>query len=147
MKARLCLLALAIACASTATLAQQATPKKAEPVVCDKNSCQLTVTATACDGKGVTVTPDVVKMKKGNKDAKLTWTLKDSAGFAFATGGIFFKDEEKAKKDFVDRKKVSGTEFEMKNKNVTAGSFKYGVKLTKDGKDCPPFDPEFINDP
>lgn len=96
---------------------------------------------TVTNGR-IDVSPEPLEFR-GRGEVVITWKLDDSAaGFQFTSDGIRIEDR---KGEFVDfRVTPNGKQFQVKNKNTVAGTYKYTIHLR--GPNGPVvLDPTIIN--
>ena len=113
-------------------------------------ACEVTVTVTACNDKGISVDRDAIRLKRNFKNVPITWHLRSSvAGTEFAGNGIWFKH----KTDQFQNGLVvaNGQQYKwvgLNTKPTTAGPevHAYGIKVIRNGTACAEMDPSVIND-
>jgi hypothetical protein len=111
--------------------------------------------AARCEGPGVcriqvrvadcvpAVVPDALHVFGHNHE--IHWDIVDSPGYAFDDAGIEFKDDPAG--EFADGHRPQPTKYIVHDKNSFASDepYRYGLRLLKDGAQCPPTDPGIIN--
>jgi hypothetical protein len=113
--------------------------------VCQDASCDVTVTATACDGHAITPVP--VEVAVVEKPMVLVWTIRNSPDFAFdRTDGVYIKGDPEGQ---FKCKPAHGSDVVFqctnKNHNTVPTPYSYGLKLVyKNSQRCQ-LDPIIIN--
>lgn len=100
------------------------------------------------------VAPDPLRFRQGKGAVVITWAL-SADGYSFPANGITIDGELDRPKgklkgrdqdQVVDCKPVAnGRQFQCLYRNSRPGAFKYTVRVLRDGKALPPFDPEITN--
>jgi hypothetical protein len=111
---------------------------------CEDASCNIGVTATACDKSAITADPPALAVTE--KGMVLVWTLRNSPGYTFdRKDGIYFKDDNDGQFK-CKRSAHSDVQFQCTNRNreTAPTPFKYGITLVYGGKTCQS-DPIIIN--
>ena len=112
--------------------------------VCRDLACDITVTATACDGNSITPTPLAVAVVE--KPMVLVWTIRSSPDFTFdKKEGIYFKDDPLGQ---FKCKPAQGSDVVFhcmnKNENLLPSDYYYGINLVYKNQRCH-VDPIIIN--
>ncbi len=112
--------------------------------VCQDASCDVTVTAMACDPNAITAAPAEIWVVE--KPMVLVWTIRDSPGFTFdPKDGIYIKDDPDHQ---FKCKPAHGSDvvFQCMNKNENAlpTEYSYGINLVYKNQRCH-VDPIIIN--
>ena len=111
--------------------------------------------AARCEGSGVCrievrvadcrpdVVPDVLHVFGRNRE--IHWDIVDSPGYAFDDPGIEFKDDPA--NEFDNAQRPQPTKYIVHDKNSFASDepYRYGLRLSRNGAQCPPTDPGIIN--
>jgi hypothetical protein len=114
------------------------------PQACDTPACAVLVSVygNCSNPDNILATPDKAPIKRGNSDARIEWTIADSASaYTFAANGIDFHGDPQ----FHNPQRLGTKKFQWFDTNSDALPHKYSINLLRDGVACPPLDPGIIN--
>jgi hypothetical protein len=107
------------------------------------------------DGKYLVVDqePLVFTARQKEKEVRITWQLPREGGYRFPKDGITFTDGKKRTglRATIDKQigdceqREDGLQFTCVNRHERPGTYKYTIKVEKDGKGLKPLDPLITN--